>query len=93
MTLRASETVSNDAAIVSLLQYHTYADVQKMTGLSKGAIYRLALKSGARKTETRIAQRRADRQREQEAFLREMLNTTAKADVPVSYTHLTLPTN
>jgi hypothetical protein len=39
---------------LALLQSHTYTEVQALTGLSRGAIYRLATSAGARKTEERI---------------------------------------
>lgn len=72
---------ADDATVIALLAMHSYAQVQELTGLSKGAIYRVALKSGARKTEARITQRKADRRREQEDFLRSVINTTTTADV------------
>ncbi|TAN25004.1 MAG: site-specific DNA-methyltransferase, partial [Castellaniella sp.] len=59
----------------------TYAEVQAITGLSKGAIYRAALRTGARKTEARIAERHAERRERQLAMLRDMMNSTVKADV------------
>lgn len=71
----------DDASVIALLHTHTYAEVQAITGRSKGAIYRIALQTGARKTEARIAKRKADRRREQEDFFRAMFNQTAKADV------------
>jgi len=71
----------DDAAVIALLSGHTYAEVEAASGRSKGAIYRLALRSGARKTEGRIAERKAERRQRQEEFLRSMLDTTAKADV------------
>lgn len=71
----------SDEAVLGLLAVHSYEEVQALTGWSRGRIYRLALASGARKTEARILQRKADRRREQEDLLRSMLDTTAKADV------------
>lgn len=76
-----TESRSDDAALAALLAKHTYAEVQSITGLSKGAIYRAALRTGARKTEARIMERAAERRKRQQAFLQEMLDTTAKADV------------
>lgn len=74
-------TSKDEARCMALLATHTYDEVQALTGLSKGTIYRIALKSGARKTEARIRQRHADRKRQQEAFLREVMDSTATADV------------
>ncbi|MGH8159271.1 MAG: DNA-methyltransferase [Rhodanobacter sp.] len=70
-----------EADVVAMLATQTYADVQQATGRSKGAIYRIAMKAGARKTEARIHQRKADRQREQQAFVQEMIDSTTTADV------------
>src|SRR5690348_9371417 len=71
----------SDEAVMALLNVHSYENVRAMTGWSRGRIYRLALRTGARKTESRIQQRKADRRREQEELLRSMLDSTAKADV------------
>lgn len=70
-----------DAEVAKLLSQHTYEEVCAITGLSRGAIYRIALRCGARKYEHRIQQRREQRKAEQEAFLKAMLDDTAKADV------------
>jgi hypothetical protein len=74
-------TAQEEMRVVQLLATHSYAEVQQATGLSKGSIYRVALKSGARKTEARILQRHAERRRQQESFLREIMDTTTTADV------------
>lgn len=66
---------------IALLATHTYEEVRQKTGMSRGTIYDLACKVGARKHESRIQQRQAERRSWQEAFLREMINTTATADV------------
>ena len=78
LTPAASHT---DTEVIGLLARHTYEQVQALTGWSRGRIYRLALATGARKHEARILQRQSERRRQQEAFLREMVNCTAKADV------------
>lgn len=78
LTPAASHT---DTEVIGLLARHTYEHVQAMTGWSRGRIYRLALATGARKHEARILQRQSERRRQQEAFLREMVNCTARADV------------
>lgn len=66
---------------IALLNTHTYEEVRQQTGMSRGKIYKLAMQVGARKHETRIRQRQAERKQWREAFLREMLDTTATADV------------
>ena len=71
----------DDATLAGLLATRTYAEVQAITGLSKGAIYRAALRTGARKTEIRIAQRAAERRQQQIDFLKSIVDSTAKADV------------
>jgi hypothetical protein len=40
--------------VLALLGEHTYDEVRNITGWSRGKIYSLALRSGARKTENRI---------------------------------------
>jgi DNA modification methylase len=76
-----SGDIINEARVASLLASHTYEEVREITSLSRGTIYRIALKLGARKHETRIQQRREQRRREQQAFLQSMIDQTAKADV------------
>ena len=71
----------DDATVLRLLHAHTYEEVSEMTGWSRGRIYALALKSGARKTENRIRERQSERRRRQEETLLALLNTTTKADV------------
>lgn len=80
-TPSSSFAPADDVQLAALLATHTYAEVQALTGLSKGAIYRAALRTGARKTEARIAERHAERRERQLAMLRDMMNTTVKADV------------
>lgn len=59
----------------------TYDEIRLRTGWSRGRIYHLAVKHGARKTESRIKERAAERRRRQIEFLADVINTTAKADV------------
>jgi len=66
---------------IALLSTKTYEEVEAETGMSRGAIYKLAVKVGARKHEAKIRQRHAERQRDRQAFLREIMNDTATADV------------
>lgn len=70
-----------DQQVLELLQTKTYEQVKEATGWSRGRIYTLALKSGARKTEVRIAERAAERRARQLATLTEMVNKTVTADV------------
>jgi len=76
-------TTAEEQRILDLLHTpgQTYESVQEQTGWSKGKIYALALRAGARKTEARIRERADERRQRQEETLREILNTTAKSDV------------
>jgi DNA modification methylase len=67
--------------VLSLLQTQTYDQVRTVTGWSRGKIYSLALKIGARKTEDRIRERADERRQRQQETLHELMNSTAKADV------------
>jgi len=67
--------------ILQMLLDKTYDQIRAATGWSRGRIYSTAVKHGARKTEHRIAMRRAERKALQMDFLREVLNQTVKADV------------
>jgi DNA modification methylase len=67
--------------VLALLGEHTYDEVRNITGWSRGKIYSLALRSGARKTENRIRERQEERKKRQLETLAEMMNSTAKADV------------
>ena len=71
----------DDAAVLQLLAKHSYVEVSDKTGWSRGRIYTLALRSGARKTESRIRERHAERNERQMETLKEMLNKTTTADV------------
>lgn len=66
---------------VTLLKDHTYSEVEALTGLSRGAIYRLATAAGARKTEERIRERQRQRAARQRAAFAEMLNEVVTGDV------------
>lgn len=67
--------------VLSLLQSNTYDQVREATGWSRGKIYNLALKTGARKTEERIRERTEERRCRQRETVQELMNSTAKADV------------
>ena len=72
---------AGELEVLSLLQSHTYDEVRDQTGWSRGRIYSLATRVGARKTEGRILERREERKRRQIAFLTEVINSTVKCDV------------
>jgi DNA modification methylase len=59
----------------------TYDQIRERTGWSRGKIYALATRAGARKTEARIRERHAERKQRQVEFLNEVINTTTKCDV------------
>jgi DNA modification methylase len=67
--------------VLRLLLTHTYDEIVQRTGWSRGRIYNLATKVGARKTEARIKERHEQRRQRQVEFLSEVINTTAKCDV------------
>ena len=74
-------TVSEQDILRMLVEDKTYEQISNETGWSRGRIYGTAVKHGARKTEQRIAMRRAERKALQLDFLREVINQTVKADV------------
>lgn len=71
----------SDADVMVLLAKNTYQQVSDITGMSRGKIYSIAKRMSARKYEERIAQRIRDRRREQEEYLREIINKVEKSDV------------
>ncbi len=72
---------SEQSHVLALLQTNTYDQVREQTGWSRGKIYSLALRQGARKTEVRIRERAEERRRRQQETLAELMNSTSKADV------------
>lgn len=75
------ELAAEEMHVLSLLQSKTYDEIAQETGWSRGRIYALALKTGARKTEARIRERAKQRQTRQLETLAEMINQPVKADV------------
>jgi DNA modification methylase len=67
--------------VLTLLSDHTYDEVRLQTGWSRGKIYTLAMRVGARKNEARIRERREERKQRQVEFLNEVINSTVKCDV------------
>lgn len=72
---------AGELEVLSLLQTNTYDEVRNQTGWSRGRIYKLATRVGARKTEARILERREERKRRQLEFLNEVIDSTVKCDV------------
>lgn len=83
MALQARKTDLDETerAILTDLKAMTYDQVREKHGWSRGRIYSLALREGARKTEARILERRAERVQRQRETLEAMIDTTATADV------------
>jgi DNA modification methylase len=59
----------------------TYDEVARKHGVSRGAVYRVAVEHGARKHEDRIRERAAERRRVRAEFLREVVDASTTADV------------
>jgi len=70
-----------ETRVLELLREKTYDQVRQETGWSRGRIYALAIRAGARKNENRIREQREERKRRQVEFLNEIINTTTKSDV------------
>lgn len=75
------ELAAEEMHVLSLPQSKTYDEIAQETGWSRGRIYALALKTGARKTEARIRERAKERQTRQLETLAEMINQPVKVDV------------
>jgi hypothetical protein len=76
-----SPVLVTETDILQALPVMTYDEIRAASGWSRGKIYSLALKHGARKTEARIRERAAERKARQLESLAAMVDTTAKADV------------
>lgn len=72
---------AEERQIVTDLATMTYDQVALKHGCSRGRVWKLALRTGARKNEARIKERAADRQARQRETLIELLDQTATADV------------
>jgi len=75
------ELTQQERHVLALLSNHTYDEVRLQTGWSRGKIYSLAMRVGARKNEARIRERRDERKQRQLEFLNEIINSTVKCDV------------
>lgn len=73
----------NEAEVVADLHDPAmrYEDIARKHQTSRGTIYNIALKHGARKHEARIRERAAEAKARRREFLREVLNATQRADV------------
>lgn len=71
----------DEAAILRDLTTMTYDQVHRKTGASRGRIYAIALKHGARKNEARIRERAVERKRRQRETLEAIIESTTSADV------------
>jgi DNA modification methylase len=72
---------TNEERVLTLLKTKTYDQVHQETGWSRGSIYNLAVRAGARKHENRIRERHEARRRRQLEFLNEIIDSTVKCDV------------
>lgn len=72
---------ADEALIISLLATKTYDQIRQETGFSRGKIYAAALKFGARKTESRIREKAAERRQRQRDTLEAIIDKTATSDV------------
>lgn len=70
-----------ESHVLQLLSQHTYDKVSLQTGWSRGRIYNLAIRAGARKHENKIRERHIERRRRQVEFLKEVMGNTVKCDV------------
>ena len=71
----------DESRVLQLLSGRTYDQVSQETGWSRGRIYNLAIRAGARKHENKIRERHEERRRRQVEFLKEVMGNTVKCDV------------
>lgn len=81
MTERRTDIDDAADKILADLDIKTYEQVAADWGTSRGKVYSLAMARGARKHESRIRERKAERARRQQEFLQEVMNASQKADV------------
>ena len=67
--------------VIADMQETTYEEAAQRHGISRGKVYEIALRHGARKTENRIMERKRSARARQKAFLEDMIGNTVKADV------------
>jgi DNA modification methylase len=80
-TTTTPELTREELHVLERLAAASYQDVADETGWSRGRIHRLALRVGARKTESRIREKAADRKARQREILETLINESVTADV------------
>lgn len=70
-----------EAQVIRALATLTYEQVRELTGLSRGKIYSIAMRYGARKNEAKIREKAAERKQRQKDTLAEIIDQIATADV------------
>jgi DNA modification methylase len=79
-TSNQASTTVDPAAILRDLQQLTYEETARKHSVSRGTVYAIAVKAGARKHEQRILQKNADRKTMQREFLQSVINATQTSD-------------
>lgn len=70
-----------ESAVLAALAVGSYEQVAADFGMSRGKVYAIAVRHGARKNEARIRERANERRARQREFLQEVMNATETADV------------
>lgn len=73
--------VTEQAVLNALASNKSYEQIAAEHGRSRGWVYSIAVKHGARKHEARISERAHDRKRRQAEFLKEVMDATTQSDV------------
>jgi DNA modification methylase len=71
---------ADEARVLQIMHADGYAVAEARTGWSRGRIWALAVRVGARKTEARIRERAAERRVRQAEYLASIVNCTTTAD-------------
>lgn len=74
---RLPTSIADEAGIVAAIEHATYDELAASTGTSRGSIYKVLLKHGARKKEGRLSLREKDRRE----FLSSVLGAVVQSDV------------
>lgn len=70
-----------DRVLADALASSTYDEVSQRFGVSRGRIYGAACRLGARKTEERLQEKKAERRKRRQAFMQEVINAVSTSDV------------
>jgi len=81
LTRRTLTPELEQAILAALGANKTYDEISTDLEVSRGMIYNVAVRNGARKNEARIKERASERKARQREFLTTVLNATEKADV------------